>query len=187
MGSFDWALPVFIGYGLYVVATLTVELPWRLSIRPVVFNVLPPFLILAAGNFALNNERPDLTQFCFGPFLAACCVALSQAVFNAINWKHRRNMNRRTVSGLLAGVACFVLLTLPSVIRLGMYDWQTVLLLAATVMVCSVVSARILPPMPPADAPLRWFGLRMGFSFLAAALVALLQLLVISQVWSVPV
>ena len=53
MGSFDWALPVFIGYGLYVVSALTVELPWRLAIRPVLFNVLPSIL------------DPGGRQFCF--------------------------------------------------------------------------------------------------------------------------
>ena len=185
MGSFDWALPVFLGYGLYVVAALTTDLPWRLSIRPVVFNVLPPFLILAAGNLALNQGHPEWMQFCFGPFLASCVVALAEAVVNAVNWRHPGPESRRWIHGLLAGIGCSLLLVIPSAIRLVMQDWLTIAGLVGVSATISAVSSRVLPAISPAVASWRWYGARMGIATLAAIVIALLQWQRLSQVWFV--
>ena len=183
MGSFDWALPVFLGYGLYLASTFAVDLPWRLTVRPVVYSMLPPILILAVGNVALNLDHSYITQFCFGPFLAACAVSLSQSVSNVVNWNFRKQPVRRWVHAALSGFTSFVVLVIPLAFRLQVFDPGTGASMLLTIIACAVTSGRLLPSIPPADAPYRWFYLRMGFSTVAAVVIGLLQWVGVSQIW----
>ena len=191
MGSFDWALPVFIGYGLYVLVTMSSNFPWQLTIRPVVMNALVPFAILAIGNIGLNYGAPDVTQFCFGPFLAACCVSLAQAIFNVsmARLKGRgaaESLGRQVmIVAFLSAVFCFLLLTMPLVWRMAFYQMSTLAWIGGSVIGMSLLSAVFVGAAIPSEAPTSWYYRRMAISALAGGLIAGLQLIQWSEIWPV--
>ena len=167
MGSFDWALPIFTGYVLYLIMSYIAEVPWSLRVRSVLYNVLVPFLILAAANLFLNIERLDLYQFMFVPFLGAVCVSLTQACANLIGWKYRKELSKRLA--ITTGLALLVSMSicLPAVLRNVMEVAPNLIWVVAITLVISLTSCRVAKPLPPGDAPLRWLYMRSGLVFLA--------------------
>ena len=184
MGSFDWALPIFIGYGVYIVASMVVKLPWYLSVRPVAYLIMPSLAALVIGNVALNSGRPDWTRFCFGPFLVASVVALSQSGTNAVNWNHRKDFQRKLMNAVSISLACWCLLVLPLIWLDRMDHLQTALLSLAVVLLIAPISTLAIPPMPPREAPQRWLIARLLVSALAAIVYAVLQWFGLCEIWT---
>ena len=184
MGSFDWALPIIIGYGAYVVASLVSKLPWQLSVRPVAYLIMPSLSALVIGNIGLNSGRPDWVPFCFGPFLVASVVALSQSGFNAMNWNFRRDIRRKMINAICISVLCWCLLILPLVGLGRMNDPQTILVSLLVVLSFAPISTRVLPPMPPREAPQRWLIARVLVTAVAAIVFAILQWLAVCEIWN---
>ena len=183
MGSFDWALPIFIGYGVYVAASMVVKLPWQLSVRPVAYLITPSLAALVIGNIALNSGRPDWTRFCFGPFLIASVVALSQSGTNAVNWSWRKDFQRKLMNATGISLACWCLLALPLIWLGRMNDLPTALLSLAVVLLFAPIATTAIPPMPPREAPQRWLIARSLVSAVAGSVFAALQWFGLCEIW----
>lgn len=183
MGSFDWALPIFIGYGVYVAASMVVKLPWQLSVRPVAYLITPSLAALVIGNIALNSGRPDWTRFCFGPFLIASVVALSQSGTNAVNWSWRKDFQRKLMNATGISLTCWCLLALPLIWLGRMNDLPTALLSLAVVLLFAPIATTAIPPMPPREAPQRWLIARSLVSAVAGSVFAALQWFGLCEIW----
>lgn len=185
MGSFDWALPIFIGYAIYLTMSYVAEAPWKLRVRSVLYNVLAPFLFMASANLFLNIQRVDLYQFLFVPFLTAVCVSLTQACSNIVGWKFRSNLSRRVI--LTAGLAPIIALAihLPAVYRNELMIWSSMIWVLLVTVGFSIVSCLIVRPLPPGDAPPSWLYLRSGLALLAGLTMILIQFLKLVDVANV--
>lgn len=183
MGSIDWAAPLFSGFAIYVLADLFTKLPWRITVRPATYMLIVPVIIMAMGNIFLNVDRKDLTDFCYGPFLCAGVVALAQAIQNVTLWKYRRNASRARIWAIVTGPACFLIIYWFAIFRQGIVDWQTLALNGLVAVSVARLSLRLIPTIPPRDAPPTWFRLRAALSLLAALLVALMQWMVWCSIW----
>ncbi|MFK7765722.1 MAG: diacylglycerol/polyprenol kinase family protein [Mariniblastus sp.] len=177
MGSFDWALPIFIGYALYLILFYVAQVPWSLRVRSVLYNALVPFLILAVANLFLTIERFDIYQFLFMPFLAAVCVSLAQAFSNLLGWKFRRDLRRRMVIGVTVANLVVLSLFLPAIFREVAGLWPNLIWLCVVTTILAVTSSCVFKPLPPGEAPPVWLYVRSGFALLAGVSLLLLQML----------
>ena len=182
MGSFDWALPVFVGFGFYLVFSCLAKSTWKLRVRPVLYSLLPPFLILAMANVLLNVDRLDGYRFLFVPFLAAVSVALAQACTNLIVWKFRSKRTQRFVASGLIAILISLVLNGPAVFRGTIVAWPTLGLITIAVLAISQLSGCVMTSLPPGEAPKRWLWMRMGLTTLAFAIVVLLELMVVCPI-----
>ncbi len=184
MGSFDWAIPVFVGFGIYVCWCFVVGVPWKLKVRPIVLGVGVPMSILAIGNIALAYDYPEWTQFCFGPFLAAIIVALAQAFFNLVSWTYRRNSALwHWVIAVTTALSAFITTTYPLMIRNDFFEAGAIGLLVLATLPITWASAILLPCLPPGEAPTSWLYGRVGFSVAAAIAMTLFQWLQWAPLW----
>lgn len=177
MGSFDWALPVFVGFGFYLVASRIAKSPWKLRVRPVLISLLPPLLILAAANIFLNVDRVDGYRFLFVPFLTSVSMALTQGCSNLTGWIYRRKLPRRFAVTVGMAISISLILNLPAVFRGTIVAWPTLLLIAVVVLGVSMLSCYLVPPLPPGEAPRKWLYMRAAITTLAFVFMVLLELL----------
>ncbi len=184
MGSFDWALPVIVGFGFYLVVSAIAKSPWKLRVRPVIYSLMPPFLILAAANILLNVNLNDGYRFLFVPFLAAVSVSLAQGCSNLAGWKFRKDLGLRLRVAAEIAILVSVILNVPAVMRGTVVAWPSLLLIGIVVLGTSLLSCCVVRPMPPGDAPRRWLYLRASISILAFLVMVLLQVAGISVVGS---
>lgn len=175
MGSFDWALPIFMGFGLYLVISFVAKTPWQLKVRPVLYNSLPAFLLLATGNVMLNIDRPDGYQFMFIPFLAAVSISLTQACSNLMCWSHRKNPAKRILVTSALALLVTLVAIIPGVARDSLSAWPGLFVVTFVCLAFSLVSCKLLPPLPPGDAPKRWLYLRAGLALAGGGFVVVLQ------------
>lgn len=111
LGSIDWALPVFIGYLLYIVAAAITPagIPGDrvVKVRVMVRAVLIPFLFLLGGNITRNYVY-------FAPYLTCCAAALGFSLlmkiapFNIEGWWRRRAFP--SLIGALGALSVIVLM-----------------------------------------------------------------------------
>ncbi len=201
MGSFEWALPIFVGFALYVATTILIKLPWKLTIRPVVFNTVPPFLLMAAGNLMLAYDLPEGTRFMYGPFLVACCISLNLALFNVISWTAQEQAKlpdvqperldlwrRRMRLAIPTTMFSTALLVIPVAIRNQMLDGSYAPTLFHTLVICLIfggLAAWLIPAQRPSDASWRWYLSRGSLTMSGAIVMMLLQTFSLTQVWNV--
>jgi dolichol kinase len=178
MGSFDWAMPIFVGFFVYVAVTRWFKPPWHLQIRAVTASVFVPFVFLAAANIAIQYEEFGWYRFFYGPFLAAAAVSLTQAVVNvAIFQAHQKALGRlksflfALVSGVLIGTL-FVILT---VARSSLPNGWTGLMLIATVTLVASSGFYLNQPANPETGTTGWLCRRMGLNLIAGLAIAALQ------------
>jgi phytol kinase len=107
LGSWQWALPVFVGLAAYllleVVSPLPPERVGLIRVRTMSAVLLPPFLVLV-----LANSRDEYARF-FGPYLAASAAVLAMALWAYLRHRHPRSAGKRlcgaAVTAILAAAA----------------------------------------------------------------------------------
>ncbi len=186
MGSFDWALPIFLGFFLYVAVCSWLQTNWGLQIRAVTWSVIVPFMILAIGNIAIQYENMELYRFMYGPFLAAATLALTQAVANVwIFSTEKRSIWARIVLALGSAVLVNILLQGVLIGRGVAPDWPSVVILFGIVASFAVASASLNSAANPETVGHLWFARRAALNLVAAAATATAQWQGICGTWSV--
>lgn len=183
MGSLDWAIVFFIAFGFYFLVAFLVKTPWQIRVRAAVYSLVPPVLILAIANILLNNNNLAGYRLLFGPFLAASCVSLGQAIANLACWKFRKHTGKRFL--IAAGTTLIVsfVVVATSMIRQGCWNLPDLMILCLVSTSMVVASARLLPTLPPGDAPKHWLRIRSGMSISGAMLIAIIQQTGLCTTW----
>lgn len=173
LGSWQWAIPVFLGFALYVAAWKAFAPPKHalgVKVRTVARALLPPFTMLL-----LANSLKDNPTF-FGPYLAASgavfAFSLDTGVFRLENRLGRRWMIGALALGVLAGL--FVALV-PWLIQWPSVPVQSLLALLAAVMIASLVNAAIELRDREAQRSREWTAWRFLLSFVAAGIILTVQ------------
>ena len=119
----------------------------------------------------------------FGPFLAASCVALGHAASNMIAWENRKRPKRKLpiAAGVTLLISTFVVVV--CMIRQQIWDTLALLVVCGIAVVLVTGITRLLPSLPPPDAPLRWLRIRAASSIVAALLMFTVQLFGIGLIW----
>ncbi|MDP1563866.1 MAG: hypothetical protein Q8M16_21000 [Pirellulaceae bacterium] len=185
MGSFDWALPIFIGFFFYVGVCSWLQTTWGLQIRAVTWAVIVPFAILAVANISIQYEAWDTYRFMYGPFLAAAILALTQAVVNV--WICSTSQPSAFVR--VAQASCGAVLI--SGVLLGVLwgrgvvpDVESAMVLLGVVTSLAVLSAVFNRAANPETVQHLWFARRALLNAVAAGLLAATQWQGISSIWS---
>jgi len=109
LGSWQWALPVFVGLAAYLLLEAVSPLPPErvrlVRVKTMSAVLLPPFLVLV-----LANSRDEYARF-FGPYLAASAAVLGMALWAYLRHRHPRAAGRR-----LAGAAGMAILGVAAVL-----------------------------------------------------------------------
>lgn len=189
MGSFDWALPIFIGFFVYVGVCGWLQTTWGLQIRAVTWAVIIPFAILAVANISIQYEAWDTYRFMYGPFLAAATLALVQAVSNvcACSLVTSNRASWLTVIhgvwiALLIGSLFVIVLNLRGVVP----NAVSAAWLLGIVASLSLFSSMANTAANPETVGNRWFARRACWNVIAAVLMAALQWLQLTRIWPVP-
>lgn len=188
LGAFVWAMPLFVGYAIYVVMAITTELPWRLTVRPTAYMVLPGVLILAIGNVALNLGRANVTDLCFAPFFTACMVALTQAIANVYVWRNRKSpwiTTLKIATAIGAGWGCCLFVGVCMGFLVDPPSWNLSFVMGTTVSIVAAISVSTLPSLPPTLANVQWLLARMLYSIFAGVIVAMIQWWFLLEPWAV--
>jgi dolichol kinase len=178
LGSWIWALPVFVGFAGYLLAWKRWAPPGHASgikVRTLARALLPPFVMLI-----LANSLGDYPTW-FAPYLAAIAAVLAFSLDTGVFRLERR---RSWALGAL-GLAFLgtVLVVVGPWIALRRAPLETVLaILAATAVVCLVNSLLELrdPELPRSR---EWTAWRFLLSFVAAGVVWGLQMLGMISAW----
>ncbi|MBL8888755.1 MAG: hypothetical protein JNL67_02170 [Planctomycetaceae bacterium] len=186
MGSFDWALPIFVGFFVYVGVCSWLQTTWSLQIRAVTWSVIVPFIILAIGNIAIQYQNWETYRFLYGPFLAAATLALVQAVVNVCVFSipgssllfrvAQAGCGSILVSGLLLGVLWG---------RGVVPDWWSATTMLGVVVIMAAFSAWLNTAANPETVGHLWFARRALLNLTAAGWIAVAQWQSLSATWVV--
>lgn len=171
LGSWQWALPVFLGFAGYVAARAAWAPPGRafgIRVRAVVRALLPPFTILILANSL--QRGPEL----FGPYLAAAGTVLTFSLeIGVLPLERRRGTGWAAAAAGLGLLAC-ALTALPPWWLQGLPP-APLLGVAAAVTAAALTNAAIERRLPERQRSAEWTAARFLLCFLAAAAVWLLQ------------
>jgi dolichol kinase len=172
LGSWVWALPVFLGFAGYLAAWLRFAPPGHgagIKVRTLARALLPPFTMLL-----LANSLEDGGRF-FSPYLAASAAVLAFSLDTGVFRLERRESGILGAFGLaLLGAALAVLG--PALARWPP-PWPALLAILATTAVVTLANAAIELRDPEARRSRDWTAWRFLLSFAAAGAVLGLQAL----------
>lgn len=186
MGSFDWALPIFVGFFVYVGVCSWLQTTWGLQIRAVTWAVIVPFIILAFGNIAIQYENWETYRFMYGPFLAAATLALVQAVVNV--WIFSTSRSSRFSHVLQASCGAVLISSLLQGVLWGrgvVPDLLSATLLVGVVVALAILSALLNTAANPETEGHVWFARRAALNVAAAGVIAAAQWQDLCGTWSV--
>jgi dolichol kinase len=178
LGSWVWTLPVFVGFGVYLVAWARFAPPGHatgIKVRTVVRALLPPFTMLILS----NSLRSD--QVFFNPYLAASAAVLAFSLDTGVFRVERRRSWALGAIGLaLLGTALVVLG--PALARWPVPIEALAAILATTVV---VVLINTLLELRDPDLPRSrdWTAWRFLLSYLAGLAVWGLEALGMVPFW----
>ncbi len=111
LGSWQWALPVFLGLFTYLGAEALVPVPPErargVRVRTVTRALLPPLTLLILANAFGNYD------FYFGPYTAAVAVVLSFALWTFLRHRWPESRRKRLIGEMAACAASLLLTALP--------------------------------------------------------------------------
>lgn len=192
MGSFDWALPIFLGFFLYVAVCGWMQATWGLQIRAVTWSVIVPFMILAIGNIAIQYENMELYRFMYGPFLAAATLALVQATYNVFACSKVQELNaakrmirKRLIVGILIALVIETLFVSASILRGIAPNASALICFFSIVASLSILSSLTNTASNPETAGNGWLARRACLNAIAALSIATAQWLDLSGPWPI--
>jgi len=175
MGSLDWAMVFFVSFAFYLVTAWAARTPWQIRVRAAAYSLIPPLLVMAIANLCLNKDLPEVYRALFGPFLAASCVSLGQACANAASWPYRKNLFAREITAVAVTVVMSTTVCIVAMVRQQCRDLENLVFLCLLSAGLVAASVRLLPTLPPGDAPIRWLQIRSLLSGIAALAMFALQ------------
>jgi hypothetical protein len=184
LGSFDWALPVFAAYGLYLVSIYVARKVSIVKIRAVTRSIFPPLAVLLAANLAEHSGNSEHYRLLYGPYLAGCVMVLVQAAWNQIVWDH--SLSTR---GRLTGV-CFLTCLVWMFIAGSAWCFQSsvsasgVLCVLLATLPAAIIHDRLIGAKVPQDVDRLWIATRMLVTCFSMFLLAALQLFEIADIWN---
>ncbi|MHC4916704.1 MAG: diacylglycerol/polyprenol kinase family protein [Planctomycetota bacterium] len=111
LGSWQWALPVFLGLVTYLGAELLVPVPPErargVRVRTVTRALLPPLTLLILANAFAKYE------YYFGPYTAASAVVLTFALWTFLRHRWPESRRKRLLGEAAACLAALLLVALP--------------------------------------------------------------------------
>jgi len=180
LGSLQWALPLFLAFGAYVVSRLVVPVPPDhavVRVRILHRVVFIPLVLLAAA-YVLGRQG-----FLFGPYLATCAASLTFVIWSDLlkTWSiagwHR-------VSGILAvSVLCWVVIVAVP-LWLHAAGLSSALAVAAASVPLALLDDRLEGHHPSLTSDDLWNLRRFALSLAAAGAVALFQVTGLSADWN---
>lgn len=199
LGSWQWALPAFVGFAAYVAAWVYLGRhgrPAGARVRTLARAVLPPFCILILANSLRQAYGPA-----FGPYLAASGAVLAFCLRPGLLTLLRQRARRRAVrlppparrtlgtlaliAGAAAGAAAWVAVAVPPWLIQGLPP-SPLLAVGAAVLAVSLANAALVRDEDDADAratEFPWPARLFLLSFAAAAMVLALQWAGLTPAW----
>ena len=178
LGSRLWALPLLIGFFVYVLAG-AMTAPERhpvLKVRVVVRAVLPALAMLVAANASSRYA------YFYGPYLAAASVAIAFGLRGHLMWYWPERGRSLTAAGLF-GLVAWAAVVLPAwwVLR----DRGPCLLAPGAVcVVLCFVDAVVMPDHESEDPGGLWPASRFLLTFGSAGIVMILQAMDVLPPWT---
>lgn len=178
LGSRLWALPLLIGFFVYVLAGLLAapEQHPVLKVRVVVRAVLPALTMLVAANASSRYA------YFYGPYLAAATVAIAFGLRGHLMWYWPERGRSRTASALF-GLVAWAAVVLPAWWTL--HDGVSCLLApgAVCVLLC-FVDAAVMPEYESEDPGGLWPASRFLLTAGGAGIVLILQVADVLPAWA---
>jgi len=143
IGSFDWALPVFLGLIVYAIAIWLAGRPGIYRVRPVLRAMLPPFLLLLAANVVWRDT--SWRAAAFGPFLAGCVTVVAQSVWNLLHWQRSEGFLARPPAAIWIALACLAVMVAPLGWRQRTVAWEAWLVVSAVSIAVTLAYGRLAP------------------------------------------
>jgi len=183
LGSFHWALPLFIGYAAYLGSLYVGRESLTVKVLPVVRALLPPFLVLMAANVAWHYDRADVYRFLFGPYLAGCIVVLMQSVWNQLRRDYEPPFWMRQVGAAALTVLLWLLLAAPVWLLQSQVSWVSFVCVGISCLLAGNLHDALVIGQPPQDVTRRWIIARVAVTCTAMLIVAAFQLSGIAASW----
>jgi len=184
LGSFHWALPLFIGYAAYLVSLYISRESWTVKVLPVIRSLLPPFLVLLTANVAWHYDRADWYPFCYGPYLAGCVTVVMQSVWNQIRRDHELRLWQRQMGVGVVSLALWILLSVPAWLLQTGVPLTSLLCVGGSCLAAGLLHDALVTRRPPREVTRAWVIARVVVTCTAMAGVAALQSLGVRSVWN---
>jgi phytol kinase len=180
LGSWQWALPILLGFGFYLIQEMAVPLPperiGNVRVRTVTRVLLPPLVLLVFAN-SLSQYR-----FLFGPYLTASLTVLALSL-----WAYLRHLRPETMWKRLAGTLATVVLAwvvvLPAPWWIQGPSPSALLAAAASCLVACLLDWFWMERRPMRESDEAWGADKMVFPLAAAGIVVCLQALGVVEEW----
>lgn len=173
LGSELWALPVFLGFLIY----MTLWLAWPLDagcrssvkVRTVFQAVMVPLVILVTGN--MTGWAIEL----YGPFIAAVAAVLAFSGWNHCIFFRGPGGGLRRAQSAVAGLAAAGTAALPPWFLMPAVPIAGLVAVAAVTVAAAVVNDRLMGARPDLSPGSVWSAHRIALTAASAAAVLLLQ------------
>jgi dolichol kinase len=181
LGNWLWALPVFLGFGGYLLLWKRFAPPGHMSgvkVRTLTRALLPPFAMLVLA----NGLQADATFY--GPFVAASSAVIAFSLDTGAFRLERFGTSVRALGAVgIGALAWAIVVVIPWLIQAGAPLGQLAATLGAVILVSLLnVGVELRGSLP--ERPREWTALRFLLSFAAAGAVLGLQALGIVAAWA---
>jgi len=181
LGSWQWALPVFLGLGTYLLAEVFAPVPVerlrRVRVGTMTRALLSPFVLLV-----LANAFGQYGLF-FGPYMAAITTVLAFALWGFLRHRWPESGSERLAGSMAACLCAILLVVLPLWLLQGLSAASLVPVTGVTVAACAL--DWLLTNVRKGDAPeIIWGPCKVLLVFGAAATVIVLQEFRLAPMWS---
>ena len=180
LGSWHWALPVFVGFVVFALSWMREGPERRLAgvrTRTVARALVVPFAVLALANGLGRGAA------LFGPYLAACGAVLAQAAPAPARVQGLRGPLRSAARGLGAGILAWAVTALPAWAVQPGVRWLAPAAAGAVVVAVAVAGA-LLDRRDPAGARDRgWTARRFLLAVAAVAVLWAVQAAGLAPAW----
>jgi len=172
LGSQWWALPVFLGFAVYMAAWFVFPIAKdersNVKVRIVFRAVIVPFLLLIAANLL------DLMSAFYAPFIASLIAVLTFSLWNHILYHRPPARARRRFAALCVATGSWAVLgVIPWAITRG--PTSTLLAVGAAAIAVAALNDVLIGREPRFGAEQIWTASRVILTLAAAAAVQLLQ------------
>jgi hypothetical protein len=113
LGSFDWALPIFLGLTGYLTVRHFARDRTRAKVKTVVKCLIIPFVLVATANVAWINGSTHWYHWLFGPYLASCIAVLQQVAWIQMYERGNQSLPRNGLIWSVVATACWVVIAGP--------------------------------------------------------------------------
>ncbi len=183
LGSFHWAVPMFIGYAAYLVSRHVGKDDWTLKVLVIFRWLLPPFCVLAVANLSWHYGRTDWYCFWYGPYLAGCVTVLIQSVWDQIRRDHELRLWQRQCGVAVVSFGLWLLMAGPAWWLQTGVPLAALLTVGASCLAAGILHDALMPHRPPEQPTRAWVVAQVSITCTAMLLATVFQAVGWSESW----